>query len=208
LPTADFIKYHTINYGNPHLGAVAGKIKLIKDVKRPFTIFRSNLTGGKIVLSGRYIYNWESNEKVYTFSACGANMSFRKSLFERVGRFDTRFSIAPEYYEDVDFCYRLRKLGFKIIFEPNAMVLHQLYPTGGCRTEDNIKNEHSRFKNAILFYLKNMNKLFLPYMLLVFFLIAIKKILLPTRSLKDFVYVLSGLWCGFKTYNIAMPGID
>jgi hypothetical protein len=38
-------------------------------------------------------------------------------------------------------------------------------------------------------------------MLLIYFLIDIKKILIPTRSFKKFFYVLKGLWVGFKVYK-------
>jgi len=55
--------------------------------------------------------------------------------------------------------------------------------------------------NMIYFYLKNMPRFFLPYMLLIYFLIDIKKILIPTRSFKNFFYVLKGLWDGFIVYK-------
>jgi len=38
-------------------------------------------------------------------------------------------------------------------------------------------------------------------MLLIYFLIDIKKILIPTRSFKNFFYVLKGLWDGFIAYK-------
>jgi len=55
--------------------------------------------------------------------------------------------------------------------------------------------------NTIYFYLKNMPRFFLPYMLFIYFLIDIKKILIPTRSFKKFFYVLKGIWVGFKVYK-------
>ena len=197
----DFIKYHAANYEAPQVGGVVGKIESTRQEQQPFALFELKIVGGKVVLSGRYLCNWNTDEKKYVFSGRGANMSFRKDLFYKVGGFDPSF-IGTHSYEDVDFSYRLRDIGANIIYEPQALATHQFYPTGGCRLDYKVKAEYFRFHNAMLFYLKNMNKFFLPYMLTIFFLIAIKKILIPTKSLKNFLYVLKGLWDGFRTYAV------
>lgn len=51
----------------------------------------------------------------------GACMIVRKDVFQTLGGFDERFFL---YYEDVDFCYRARKLGYKIFFTPDIKVIH------------------------------------------------------------------------------------
>jgi GT2 family glycosyltransferase len=56
----------------------------------------------------------------------GANMAFRKSILKRIGGFDpllgpgARCGIA----EDVEILYRIYKGGFKIVYSPEAIVLH------------------------------------------------------------------------------------
>jgi GT2 family glycosyltransferase/glycosyltransferase involved in cell wall biosynthesis len=52
----------------------------------------------------------------------GSALMVRRDLFERVGGFDPRF--APAYYEDTDLCFSLRELGYRVLYEPRAVVVH------------------------------------------------------------------------------------
>ena len=47
----------------------------------------------------------------------------RRSAFLEVGGFDNRFY--PAWYEDVDFCKRLKSAGWRIYFDPVARFLHE-----------------------------------------------------------------------------------
>ena len=58
----------------------------------------------------------------------GAAMLIKKEVFKKIGFFDERFFL---YYEDVDFCLRAQKKGFKIIVDPEAVILHSLSKTIG-----------------------------------------------------------------------------
>jgi GT2 family glycosyltransferase len=51
-----------------------------------------------------------------------ANVSLKRSLFERVGGFDTDFKAAA--YEDIDFGWRAAELGMQLRFEPDAVAEH------------------------------------------------------------------------------------
>ncbi|HCC85360.1 MAG TPA: hypothetical protein DEQ06_01980 [Porphyromonadaceae bacterium] len=51
----------------------------------------------------------------------GAVMAIRREAFEAVGGFDENFFF---YGEDVDFCMRLRKAGWKVVFHPEVRVIH------------------------------------------------------------------------------------
>jgi GT2 family glycosyltransferase len=50
-------------------------------------------------------------------------------VFETVGGFDEGFF--PAYYEEVDYCYRVREAGFPVIYEPGAIALHYESQTYG-----------------------------------------------------------------------------
>ncbi|MFD4641548.1 glycosyltransferase [Lentzea sp. NPDC058436] len=52
----------------------------------------------------------------------GAAILVRRDLFERVGRFDTRF--APAYYEDTDLAFAIRASGHRVVVQPKAVVVH------------------------------------------------------------------------------------
>jgi glucosyl-dolichyl phosphate glucuronosyltransferase len=59
----------------------------------------------------------------------GTNISFRREVFEKVGLFDTRLGPgASGFSEDTEYSRRIRQVGFKIGYAPNAIVYHELNP--------------------------------------------------------------------------------
>ncbi|MGC9522840.1 MAG: glycosyltransferase family 2 protein [Anaerolineae bacterium] len=52
----------------------------------------------------------------------GAAMAFSRATLERVGPLDEGFGRG--YFEDVDFCLRVRKSGQQVLYEPSAVVVH------------------------------------------------------------------------------------
>ncbi len=52
----------------------------------------------------------------------GAFLLIRRDVFEQLGRFDPRF--APAYYEEADFCLRLREKGYRVVYDPRAEIHH------------------------------------------------------------------------------------
>lgn len=56
----------------------------------------------------------------------GANMAFRRGVFERVGRFDERLGAGRFFAgaEEADIFYRGLKAGYSILYAPNVTVYH------------------------------------------------------------------------------------
>ena len=52
----------------------------------------------------------------------GASIMIRKSIWKEIGGFDKRF--IPAYYEDTDLAFEIRKLGYKVMLQPNSVVIH------------------------------------------------------------------------------------
>ncbi len=52
----------------------------------------------------------------------GGAMMIRRSVFEKAGGFDENFFM---YFEDVDLCRRVKKMGYKIVVNPAARVFHE-----------------------------------------------------------------------------------
>lgn len=80
------------------------------------------------------------------------NWSMKLDLIRKVGGFDERYGGVSEYFE-ADAVYRIKKLGFKMYFNPKANIYH-LVDTGG-----NFKarsGTYGRAHNFILFYLRNI----------------------------------------------------
>lgn len=81
---------------------------------------------------------------------CGASMCFRKNLLKELGYLDEDYS--PLYYEDTDFAFRARKRGYKIVYVPGSVLMHnENYSTGGLTA----KFYYLYHKNRICFAVKN-----------------------------------------------------
>ena len=59
----------------------------------------------------------------------GAALMVPKPLFESVGGFDSRY--APGYYEDTDLAFKVRRAGYKVLYQPLSEVIHYEGATGG-----------------------------------------------------------------------------
>lgn len=55
--------------------------------------------------------------------ASGGSAAFRKELWQKLGGFDEIYH--PFYWEDIDLSYRAWKRGYRILWEPKAIVHHQ-----------------------------------------------------------------------------------
>jgi hypothetical protein len=53
----------------------------------------------------------------------GAFLMFSRKAWERTGGFDERFW--PIWFEDVDFCARLKQAGFSVYYNPSAVARHK-----------------------------------------------------------------------------------
>lgn len=58
-----------------------------------------------------------------------AALMIPKTLFQSVGRFDSRF--APAYYEDTDLSFKVRRAGYKVLYQPLSEIIHYEGATGG-----------------------------------------------------------------------------
>ncbi len=58
--------------------------------------------------------------------AMGANMAFRRELFDRIGLFDVRLGAGTFFAggEDIELIYRALKAGYKFVYAPNVLVAH------------------------------------------------------------------------------------
>ncbi len=55
------------------------------------------------------------------FAICGAGVLLRREMLDDVGGFDDTFFL---YYEDTDLSWRMRLRGWKVVYEPGAVIEH------------------------------------------------------------------------------------
>lgn len=81
--------------------------------------------------------------------ATGACMLVKRRVFEKIGFFDEKYFL---YLEDMDFCVKAQKAGFKIIFEPKAILWHKnAISTGG---SGSVLQDYFITRNRLLFAVK------------------------------------------------------
>jgi len=95
------------------------------------------------------------DEKTDVFYACGACALIRKKTLETVGFFDERYFM---YHEDVDLSWRLRTMGYKIIYVPEAIVFHM--HMGSTLDSDKVRAKIYEWeKNRLTSFIKNYSLL-------------------------------------------------
>jgi GT2 family glycosyltransferase len=55
----------------------------------------------------------------------GCNMAFWRDALVEIGGFDTRFSKTISWRHETDVCLRLRRQGYRLIYDPQLAVLHR-----------------------------------------------------------------------------------
>jgi GT2 family glycosyltransferase len=69
---------------------------------------------------GRGYFSWDRVVRGYS-AVTAACMLVRRSVFEELGGFDEKFAVG---FNDVDFCIRLRRAGYRVLYTPHAELTH------------------------------------------------------------------------------------
>ncbi|HYG19109.1 MAG TPA: glycosyltransferase family 2 protein, partial [Ohtaekwangia sp.] len=113
----------------------------------------------------------QHNTPGYTAYAHGAAMLVKKEVVEKVGMLPDLFFI---YYEELDWSAHIRRAGYKIYYQPEALIFHKESITMG--KESAIKAYYHN-RNRILFMRRNTSGFhFLLFSLFFTFFIAPKNV--------------------------------
>ncbi len=138
LVEPDFLKPILLAMEDEQVGVVGGKILYFSEPNRIW------YAGGHVSLYGQgpgYVFDgineldgpeW-SQKKEVTF-VTGCFMAVKRTVWETVGLIDPRFFFGAE---DADFCQRVAKAGYKILFDPRSKILHKV-----ARTYDKYSEKH------------------------------------------------------------------
>lgn len=139
----------------------------------------------------------------------GANMAFRKKIFNEIGLFDPKLGVGTPTNggEDLEFFFRIINAGYSLIYEPNAVVRHrhrQSYEELKAQLTNNGIGLYSYITHA-LFTFKQDRPQFLYLALWWFFYWGIKRLLLslirPQIFPRDLIIAeLKGSFLGLSRY--------
>lgn len=120
-------------------------------------------------LFSAYRYGWFDYERpIEVDQPMGTFLMVRRAVVEQVGLMDEAF---PLFFNDVDWCYRIRQAGWKIMYVPDVVITHH----GGASTSqvrlEAIQESHRALER---FYQKHYRKRFpLPIYFLIVWLIRV-----------------------------------
>jgi GT2 family glycosyltransferase len=134
------------HYEDNSVGGVGGKVKTLG------LETRSSKYPTGVIDDGFVIGNWNPSA-LHAFEVqhlLGCNMSFRKTPVLRLGGFDNFFR-SYNFREETDLCLRIRLLGYRLIFDPEASLIHEALGRKNARTW------------WIYYYVRNTVYLYLKY---------------------------------------------
>lgn len=141
-------------YSQKDIGAVQPKILLYPQTKMIDSIGAFLLPTGALYHFGREKNSEKENynKSMEIFSAKGACILFKKEVLKKTGLFDDDYFA---YFEETDLCQRIWLAGYRVIYEPRAIIYHK----GGAAANKMASSyiTFHAYKNMILTYLKNFS---------------------------------------------------
>jgi len=99
-----------------------------------------------------YLHDWAAAEPLQAGWVSGACLVARRAAFEQVGGLDEGIFM---YFEDNDWCRRMRRAGWEVWYNPHAKVLH----VGGASLAQNPRARGLYYDSLAYFYRKHYGRL-------------------------------------------------
>jgi len=195
LPGNNFINAHVKAYDDPKVGAVAGRV-IINGI--PATSDSSFGTIRKADL--RIISRFNSLERKFVDHFQGCNFSVSLQVLSQSVRSDKRFG-GTAHLEECDLAVQITNKKYRILFEPEAALVHLVQAGGGCRVPDMGRWLYWYGHNYMLLYLKHGPRFFFP----IFLLARLTKLAvsaLCSRNPELLAKGVQGLIAGVQTYLV------
>jgi GT2 family glycosyltransferase len=90
------------------------------------------------------------NDTIEVFWATGAALFVRSVVFNTVKGLDEDFFA---HMEEIDFCWRVKSLGYKVMVEPKSIIYHM---GGGTLPKNSARKTYLNFRNNLFLLLKNL----------------------------------------------------
>lgn len=138
----------------PQAGVVGGRLRFPDGTIQHGGAFLNVFGWGEHKGAGQKVSNTFISNKVSVEEyVTGALFFIRNALLDKLNKFDELFF--PAYFEEVDYCYEARKLGFSVIYSPTVQAIHYENITSKSIYKDSAEvKEKLSDVNQIKFYLK------------------------------------------------------
>lgn len=183
----------------PGVGIIGPRIFYFNDSRRIWHgggFFSWLKTGVVIPEKNKLIEECDEEARPVTFLT-GCAMLIKREVFETIGLFDEDYFL---YEEDLDFCLRASRAGFKLLYVPSAKVWHKIEAIAKDRTSPFVLYHMAR--SRILMLRKNFSW---PYFLYGVFLhllfytpFRFLQILQGAQSSKSVWAWVRGTWAGLQ----------
>lgn len=166
IPDSQFIAMHIKNYDDPAVGGVAGRVL---DARAPRAGAYDPRSSDPVW--GFFHTGWDHATPCEVMTAPGANMSFRRDVILRVGGFDEHL-VGNAFRWENDFCLRVKKAGYRVIYDPGPTVHHFYGSAGGNENRHLLGRDPAShgwyrdfFHNQVYVSLKHMPRPSVPVLL-------------------------------------------
>ena len=148
---------------------------------------RMNMLTGRNAMVGSHQKDiGQFNNLSVTHFAHGGAMLLPRKIIEKIGGLPEEFIF---YYEEFDWCEQVKRLGYKIYYQPKSLIYHKESMSTG---KNSPFKTYYLTKNRILFMKRNV-----PYLYFGLFLIYFTLLTIPKNSL---VYLLRGQGAHLKSF--------
>lgn len=123
--------------------------------------------------------------------AGGGTLMTRRKIFDKIGFYDESYFLT---YEDVDWCYKLKKAGYKLVLVGGTKLYHKKEVGGP--TNENPLRTYFLSRGQVLFMKKNAgwrNIIFFPYLFLLLYPIKVL-LFLKKGYFKSIGKLTRGIW--------------
>ena len=150
IVSRDWAKYILEPYVDEDVAGVVGRV-VSHDGEKEVYVPSKHKEVGKVFSNGTILGNFDipTQHPIEVDTLIGCNMTFRRKLLQRIGGFDENFR-GSCFRDDTDISLRLKKIGFKLIYHPKALVWHKFKG----KTVDK-KWFYWTLHNHTYFYIKN-----------------------------------------------------
>lgn len=117
-------------------------------------LFLDYLFPNSRIFASSEMYYFDHKTELEVDHLMAAAILIRRDVIDKVGLFDEKLTL---YFNDMDFSIRVKKYGWKIVFNPSASAIHyNRYTTKKINIEMGLVQE--MFDNLFYFYQKNYGK--------------------------------------------------